>query len=123
MSQASPTVYTFDMALPSPQPISFETYLELEERATVKHELVGGFLYAMAGAGERHNLISTRFVRLLYDATEAKKCRLYAADMKLRTPADSAYCPDVMVVCDATDQHNLYRVAPCWLKSCPKAPA
>ncbi len=35
--------------------------------------------------------------------------------MKLRTPANSAYYPDVMVVCDATDQHDLYRIAPCLL--------
>jgi Uma2 family endonuclease len=103
------------MALPSPQPISFETYLELEERATVKHELVGGFLYAMAGAAEKHNLIATNVVLALGTAARAKGCRLYVADMKLRTPVNSAYYPDVMVVCDATDQHNLYRVAPCLL--------
>ncbi len=103
------------MALPSPQPIIFETYLELEERATARHEMVGGFLYAMAGATEKHNLIATNVVLALGAATRAKGYRLYVADMKFRTPADSAYYPDVMVVCEATDQHDLYRVSPCLL--------
>lgn len=101
------------MAVRSRKIITFDSYLELEEHTNRKHEFVGGFMYRVAGAGERHNLIATNFVLALGAAMREKGCRLYVADMKLRTPADAAYYPDVMVVCDASDQHNLYRTSPC----------
>jgi Uma2 family endonuclease len=40
------------------KPLSVEEYLELEETATLRHEYVGGMIYAHAGGTIRHNVIS-----------------------------------------------------------------
>ena len=103
------------MALPARRPLTEEEYLAFEEQSKRKHEFVGGYVYAMAGTGERHNLICTNLVAALVAPVRARGCRLYVADMKLRTPDASFYYPDVMVVCDSTDRENIYRTHPCLL--------
>lgn len=90
-------------------------YLEFEDRSTVRHEFVSGFAHAMAGAGERHNLVATNLTFALVPSARARGCRVYGSDMKLRTPDGSFYYPDAMVVCDPSDTENLYRVWPCLL--------
>ena len=37
--------------------LTIEEYLKLEEGATVRHEYVGGEVFAMVGATKRHNRI------------------------------------------------------------------
>lgn len=44
------------------RPLTEEEYLALEETSPVRHELVGGIPYAMAGASLDHNLIVTNLV-------------------------------------------------------------
>lgn len=101
------------MALPALRPLSEAEYLALEERSAVKHELVSGFAHAMAGAGERHNLIATNLTFALVPPARARGYRVYASDMKLRTPDGSFYYPDAMAVCEGSDTENLYRQRPC----------
>ncbi len=101
------------MALPALRPLGEAEYLELEERSGVKHELVSGFAHAAAGAGERHNLIATNLTFALVPSARARGCRVYAADMKLRTPDGSFYYPHAMAVCDPSDAEDLYRQRPC----------
>ena len=38
--------------------MSFEDYLEFEKTAELRHEFVDGFVFAMAGASNDHNLIT-----------------------------------------------------------------
>lgn len=40
------------------QCLSPEDYLASEEQSPVKHEYIDGVVFAMSGAGRRHNLIS-----------------------------------------------------------------
>jgi Uma2 family endonuclease len=92
--------------------ISFEDYLSFEQTNSEKHEFVHGEIFAMAGATERHNRLTGRFYAALL-AVEDGKCRTYFSDMKLRTPNDVGYYPDILVVCDKSDDHPLVKRQPC----------
>ncbi len=96
-------------------PLVDETeYLRLEEKASVKHELVNGQIHAMAGAGERHNRITLNIAYHLRAHTRGHHCRAFMADMKLRVNAGSSYYyPDAMLVCDSADDHPQYKQSPC----------
>ncbi|MFO7542761.1 MAG: Uma2 family endonuclease [Thiobacillus sp.] len=97
-------------------PVDETDYLRLEETASSKHELVGGEIYAMAGASERHNRIALNIAFHLRTATRGKPCRAFMADMKLRLAASSTYYyPDAMLVCDDADDHPLYKQSPCFI--------
>lgn len=50
----------------STQPLSVEEFLAFETRSDVKHEYLGGVIYAMAGASEAHNRIATNLLGLLH---------------------------------------------------------
>lgn len=59
--------------------LSFEEYLALEEKAPLKHELVDGVMYAMAGASDRHNGVVMNLAARLLQAARGKGCRVYAS--------------------------------------------
>lgn len=92
-------------------------YLEGEVHSTVRHEFVDGEIYAMAGAGEAHNLIAGNVFARLRSAVRGGPCRVFISDMKLHVAAWNAfYYPDVMVVCnaaDATHSNTHYKESPC----------
>ncbi|PZA07038.1 MULTISPECIES: Uma2 family endonuclease [unclassified Meiothermus] len=102
------------MVNPLPKPLTPEEYLELERHSPVKHELVGGVMYAMAGASRRHNRIVVNVLRLLADLADGKGCRVFASDMKLRLE-DAFYYPDVMAVCAPEPANEYYETDPCIL--------
>jgi Uma2 family endonuclease len=84
---------------PKPQ-YTPEEYLELEREAELKSEYIDGYIVAMAGASESHNLIVTNSVRELSIQLKGRDCRVYSNDMRvdLREREMFAY-PDVVVVC------------------------
>jgi Uma2 family endonuclease len=97
-------------------PVAEADYLRREEAASTKHELVGGEVYAMAGASERHNHIGLNIAFHLRSATLGKSCRAFMADMKLRLASGSTYYyPDAMLVCEPADDHPLYKQSPCFI--------
>lgn len=77
--------------------ISFEEYLELERDNPIRHEFVDGQLFAMAGASERHNRLALALAMWANQAAEETDCRVLISDVKLRTPQNVTYYPDVMV--------------------------
>ncbi|MGE9266555.1 MAG: Uma2 family endonuclease [Verrucomicrobiales bacterium] len=97
------------------QAISFEEYLEGEQLAEQKHELVAGRVYAMAGATAAHNRLSLNAASLLDSHLDGSPCTPFVADMKLRVRLgadDHVYYPDVFVTCDPSDDHELYKERP-----------
>jgi len=56
-------------------------------------------MFAMAGAREGHNLISTNTVRELSGQLRSRPCRVYGGDMRVRTVAGLYSYPDTSVVC------------------------
>jgi len=101
---------------PVERPLTFDEFLALEAEADWKHEYVAGFLYALAGAGRRHNAAAARILVRLGLRAEAHGCQAYGSDMLVKAETDVGevgYYPDVQVVCDPSDQHDRYNERPC----------
>ena len=98
----------------SPYPyFTIEEYFEFEERATVRHEYVDGQLYAMVGTTARHNQIIWNLILGLSGPARSAGCTVAFQDLKLQVTNNIIYYPDLMVICDPTDNHELYRTRPC----------
>ncbi len=95
--------------------ISEEEYLAAEVLAEVKHEYLGGAVYAMAGASEAHNIIAMNLYGVLHRQLRGKPCQPFGSDMKVRLrPLDATYFyyPDAMIACDPTDVGHGWRERP-----------
>jgi Uma2 family endonuclease len=95
--------------------MTFEEYLEFEKTSEVRHEFVDGFVFAMAGANNAHNVISGNIFASIHSATRKAKCQAYMNDMKLRTPGDKGYYPDVLVVCEKDDLNTNVKTTACFI--------
>jgi Uma2 family endonuclease len=97
------------------QLISVEDYLESELTSPIKHEFLGGVVYAMAGAKVLHNRIAARILGALYTRLQGKPCEPYGSNMKVhvRYPTyDKFYYPDVSVVCETNPEDASYQDRP-----------
>jgi Uma2 family endonuclease len=75
-------------------------YLAMDDASELRHEYVGGRIYAMTGGTMRHNRISGNVFRVLADRLEGSPCPVFIHDMKLHIQAaDSVYYPDGFVHC------------------------
>ncbi len=99
------------------KPLTVEEYLEFEGGSVLRHEYVGGAIYALAGSTGRHDIIATNILTLLWNAARGGPCRVHTSDRRLRAAADVFYYPDVMVVCppenEETGDEALFEDAPC----------
>jgi Uma2 family endonuclease len=89
-------------------------YLAFEETTPLKHEFLNGYVYAMVGATDRHNLIAQNLLVALRSARPTG-CQVFISDMKLkvRTVAgEFFYYPDVLMSCAAADRNPLLREQP-----------
>jgi Uma2 family endonuclease len=98
---------------PSHHFLSVEEYLEGERLSEIRHEYVGGQVYAMAGGSDDHNRIAGNILTALHGALRGKRCEPFMTDMKLKLPeSDAFYYPDVLVVCDPADNAKYFRERP-----------
>lgn len=82
--------------------VSIDDYLAGELLSPIKHEYVGGVVYAMAGARNSHNLIAGNIFASLHGRLKGKPCRPYNSDTKIRirlTSQTRFYYPDTSVIC------------------------
>lgn len=94
--------------------LSFDGYLLDELQSSVRHEYLAGQIYAIAGAGERHNRIALNLAFQLRSTARGGPCGVFIADMKLRIDNhDVCYYPDVMLICDPTDNDEYVKHRPC----------
>jgi Uma2 family endonuclease len=94
--------------------MSVMEYLEFEAKAQTRHEFVDGFVFAMAGASEIHNLIAGNIFALVRAAARTKPCRAYVSDMKVQIE-DVFYYPDVFLSCDERDLGENIKRHPCFI--------
>jgi len=93
--------------------ISVEEYLEGERLSEIRHEYLGGKVYAMAGASDDHNRIAINIVSQLVERLRGKRCEPFGADMKLKIPGGEAfYYPDALIACDLSDSATYFRERP-----------
>lgn len=79
---------------------SIAEYLQMENEAVEKHEYYKGEIFAMAGAGARHNIISINIIGSLYHALKGKSCQPFGSDMRIHIPENTLFTyPDISVIC------------------------
>src|SRR5207302_6953434 len=98
--------------------VSVEEYLAGELASPIKHEYVGGVIYAMAGARNAHNLIATNTLVALGVRLRGKRCRPYNSDTKIRLRLPTQvrfYYPDVSVICRPNPPTDSFQDDPAFL--------
>lgn len=95
--------------MPSPAQRRHHTladYLEVEELSpAVKHELVHGEIFAMAGGTVEHAALSTAISALLVVRLRTGPCRAYSSDLRIRIrEANVSTYADATIVCDPVER-------------------
>src|SRR5688572_614609 len=101
--------------LSGPELVAVEEYLANEVRSPARHEYVGGFTYAMAGASNAHNLIATNSLVALANRLRKGPCRPFNSDTKIRLRLSFGvrfYYPDVSVTCRPNPQSESFQDEP-----------
>lgn len=98
--------------------ISVEEYIEGERHSEIRHEYIGGTVYAMSGASRTHALIVNALAFALTPAARRKRCQLFTSDMKVRlniADQEVFYYPDLVLSCDAADREAYFISRPCMI--------
>jgi Uma2 family endonuclease len=87
------------MALPSPlHRYPYSEYVAIEEMSPVRHEFIGGDIYAMAGGTPEHAALAATILRLIGNQLPPT-CRSYTSDLRVRISAtDVTTYPDGAVI-------------------------
>lgn len=95
--------------------VSVEDYLAGELDSPVKHEYLGGLVYAMAGARNVHNLIASNVLIATGVRLRGKSCRAYNSDTKIRVRLATHvrfYYPDATLTCRPNPGNDSFQDAP-----------
>lgn len=95
----------------TPGRIPFAQYLDEERSRKIRHEYLGGAVYAMAGGSKRHNELTQQVTFLLRQHYQSRQCRVFTENLLVKIDwkgLEYSYYPDAMVVCDPDDNANEY---------------
>lgn len=90
-------------------PVVEQDYLDFDGQSDTKHEYVGGYVYAMAGASDAHVTITGNLVATIRPLLRGKRCKDYSSDMRLAIPESASggdqayYYPDFFITCSEAD--------------------
>ncbi len=98
--------------------LSVEEYLQGEESSPIRHEYLGGQIFAMSGGSKEHNLIAGNIYSRLRSHLRGGSCSVFMSDMKVKIKTadrtnDLFYYPDVVVTCDQTESDRFFVNYPC----------
>jgi len=87
--------------------LDFEELLAMEEASPIRHEYIGGRLYAMAGGTIVHAHIIANLTTAVHGRLRGKLCRGASGDQRVRTSdrATNWYYPDLLVMCPPFRTH------------------
>lgn len=97
------------------KPITVDEYLNGELASPIKHEYLGGVVYAMAGGSNWHNRIATNILGSLHARLRGKRCEPFNSDTKIRVRLPTQvrfYYPDAAVVCDPNPLEDSFQDHP-----------
>jgi Uma2 family endonuclease len=96
--------------------VSVEEYLAGELVSPVKHEYVGGVVYALAGAKIPHDIIAVNITSNLHVRLRPRRpCRPFSADTKIRIRLPTIwkfYYPDASIICNSNPPENSFQDQP-----------
>ena len=91
--------------------VSVENYLASEEANDIRHEYLGGLVYAMAGETTAHNQITGNFYLNIRQHLKDGPCKTYQSDIRVNFQIrgdEYFYYPDIVVTCDKRDTHERF---------------
>lgn len=88
----------------APRGWTVEEYLHLEQESPVKHEYVGGHVYAMAGGTQAHSELGVIVAALLRSLVRGTDCRAFNSDLRVNVSPHIYFYPDASVSCDPLDR-------------------
>jgi Uma2 family endonuclease len=91
--------------------VSVEAYLKWELNSPIKHELIDGVIYAMAGASANHERLSGNLYSEFRSHLKGSPCEPFGSDMKLKINNNFFY-PDVMVDCHFDNSEPYFTETP-----------
>ncbi len=95
-----------------PYHMTLDEYWEWQDTQDLRHEFVGGVVYAMTGGSRPHARLSMRIGALLDAASRQQGCEAFVADLALLVVATgSVFYPDVMVTCSG--ENSRFETSPC----------
>jgi Uma2 family endonuclease len=95
--------------------LSVEDYLAGELTSPIKHEYVGGVIYAMAGPRNAHNLIASNILGATHARLRGKSCRPYNSATKIRVRLPNQvrfYYADVPIICRPNSPQDSFQDEP-----------
>jgi len=82
------------------QKLTVEEYLQMERISEQKHEYYQGEIFAMSGAGERHNVIFRNLYGELAYRLKGKPCQPYGPDLRIHISQNTLFTyPDISIIC------------------------
>lgn len=100
------------MGVPEQEKLSVERFFQAIAGRDGQFELVDGVAYAMAGAKQGHNVISSNVQTALVPAGKRWGCRTTSSDTGVMTGPLTVRFPDVVVDCGPADASALTASAP-----------
>lgn len=80
--------------------LSVQEYLKFEGESPEKHEFYRNEVFAMAGAGPRHNKIFSNLFIALGIRLKGKPCQPYGSDLRIQIPENTLFTyPDISIFC------------------------
>jgi Uma2 family endonuclease len=105
-----PTIHAKDIAMAQAAQnlvCTAADHLAWESAQRDRHEFLGGEVFAMAGADDRHVTVACNLYIALRQHLSGSPCRTCMSDMRLHVAtANSYFYPDVLVTCSALDLAN-----------------
>jgi Uma2 family endonuclease len=95
--------------------VAVEDYLAGELICPIKHEYVGGLVYALPGARNMHHVIAGNVCGALYARLRGQRCRPFNSDTKIRMHLSGRlrfYYPDASVICRPNPQTDSFQDEP-----------
>ncbi|MEQ8846636.1 Uma2 family endonuclease [Botrimarina sp.] len=95
--------------------LTVDEYLPMELAAETRHEYIGGYVHAMAGANNLHNRVAGNVLITLGSQLTGKPCEAFNSDTKVRIRTIGAtrfYYPDAMVVCEPNSDDAVFQDRP-----------
>src|SRR5699024_8993580 len=95
--------------------VSIDDYLSGELKSDIKHEYLGGYVYAMAGAKNVHNRITMAALDTMHTQLRGKPFEPVNSDdnMRLEMPKHTRfYYHDAMVICESNTDNDSFQEKP-----------
>lgn len=91
--------------------VTVEDYLASEEASEIRHEYLGGLVYAMAGETISHNRVKGNLYSRILNHLKGGPCKTYISDIRVNFQIrgdEYFYYPDIVVTYDGRDTHERF---------------